>query len=166
MRTLLALIFGLASFRSSAMRRRPQRWLRLPGYGSSKGTRFGFKLTKMGRPINAASLSTELVYASTGTVVAPSSIHWRQIWGIDQVSLQVDTMVLKGPYGAFRYQRALQAMAPACVVASSGLTFRSRRTPPAPLNSSVRRLHQQSREIANEEASGPDRGSYGFGFHR
>ena len=54
------------------------------------------------------------VYASTGVVVAPSSIQWRKTWGVDQVSLHGDTMVLKGPYGAFKYHRTSQSMASAC----------------------------------------------------
>jgi len=54
------------------------------------------------------------VYASTGVVVAPSSIQWRKTWGVDQVSLHGGTMVLKGPYGAFEYHRASQPMASAC----------------------------------------------------
>ena len=54
------------------------------------------------------------VYVSTGVVIAPSSIQWRKIWGVDQVSLHDGTMVLKGPYGAFEYHRTSQPMAAAC----------------------------------------------------
>ena len=58
MRTLLALIFGFFSILSYAQT--PSALASATGYGSSEGTQFGFKLTKMGRPINAASLSAGL----------------------------------------------------------------------------------------------------------
>jgi hypothetical protein len=57
------------------------------------------------------------VYSSTGIFVAPNSIEWRAIWGIDKISLHSKTMLLKGPYGEFEYHRTSKAISPACLPA-------------------------------------------------
>jgi len=125
MRTLLALIFGFFSILGYA--RTPSALASAAGLWQFEGNTVWVQIDQDGSAYQCRVAVDGTVYASTGTVVAPSAIHWRQIWGIDQVSLQADTMVLKGPYGAFRYQRAPQAMAPACVVARprSNISFKA-----------------------------------------
>jgi hypothetical protein len=125
MRTLLALIFGFFSILGYAQT--PSALASAAGLWQFGGNTVWVQIDQDGTAYQCRVAVDGTVYASAGTVVAPSSIHWRQIWGIDQVSLQADTMVLKGPYGAFRYQRAPQAMAPACVVARqrSNISFKA-----------------------------------------
>ena len=115
MRTLLALILGFFSILSYAQR--PSVLASATGLWQFEEHTVWVQIDQDGSAYQCRIAVGGTVYASTGTVVAPSSIHWQKIWGIDQVSLQADTMVLKGPHGAFRYQRATQTMAPACRVA-------------------------------------------------
>jgi hypothetical protein len=57
------------------------------------------------------------VYSSTGAFVAPNSIEWRAIWGVDKISLHSGAMLLKGPYGEFEFHRTTKAISPACLPA-------------------------------------------------
>jgi hypothetical protein len=57
------------------------------------------------------------VFSSTGTFVQPSSIEWDVIWGTDKVVSHSGVMHLEGPYGAFEYRRASQAISEACLPA-------------------------------------------------
>jgi len=115
MRTLLALIFGFFSILVYA--RAPSVLPSAAGLWQFGEHTVWIQIDQDGSAYQCRVAPGGTVYASTGTVVAPSSIHWQQIWGIDQISLHADTMVLKGPYGAFEYQRTSQTMVHACVVA-------------------------------------------------
>lgn len=115
MRTLLALILGLFSILGYA--RAASVLPSVAGLWQFGEHTVWIQIDQDGSTYQCRVAPGGTVYTSTGTVVAPSSIHWQQIWGIDQVSLHADTMVLKGPYGAFEYQRTSQAMVPTCVVA-------------------------------------------------
>jgi len=54
------------------------------------------------------------VYAATGTFTSPGSIHWHQIWGVNQVSLRAGALVVKDHGGSYEYQATSQPMAAAC----------------------------------------------------
>ncbi len=72
------------------------------------------------------------VYASQGSFATPDAIHWQKIWGVDQVSLHEEVLVLKGRYGSFEFRRTSQAMEAACMAARQADTSSEReRVPPA-----------------------------------
>jgi hypothetical protein len=54
------------------------------------------------------------VFKATGTFTSPGSIHWHQIWGVDQVSLRKGILVVKDQDGSYEYQAASQPMGASC----------------------------------------------------
>ena len=114
MRTLLAFMFGF--FSTIGYAQTPSTLASVAGLWQFEEHTVWVQIDQDGSAYQCRVAVDGTVYASTGVVISPSSIHWRKIWGVDQISLEVGTMVLKGPYGAFRYQRAIEAMAPACEV--------------------------------------------------
>jgi hypothetical protein len=57
------------------------------------------------------------VYSSMGAFVAPNSIEWRAIWGVDKISARSGMMLLEGPYGEFEFHRTTKAISPSCLPA-------------------------------------------------
>jgi hypothetical protein len=77
-------------------------WIRIDENGSAYQCRIGKEGT---------------VYSSMGAFVAPNSIEWRAIWGVDKISLRTGTMLLKGPYGEFEFHPTTKAIIAACLPA-------------------------------------------------
>jgi hypothetical protein len=94
--TALTSVAGLWQFAENSV------WIQIDENGSAYQCRIGKEGT---------------VYSSMGSFVAPNSIEWRAIWGVDRISLRSGAIVLKGPYGEFEFHRTSKAIGPACLPA-------------------------------------------------
>src|SRR5258708_2362437 len=94
--TALSSVAGLWQFAENSV------WIQIDEIGSAYQCRIGKEST---------------VHSSMGAFVAPNSIEWRAIWGVDKISLRSGIMLLKGPYGEFEFHRTSKAIGPACLPA-------------------------------------------------
>jgi hypothetical protein len=54
-------------------------------------------------------------FVAKGHFVTPDSISWQQIWGVDRITTNPDSMVLHGKWGDFTYVRAMAPLDSACI---------------------------------------------------
>lgn len=57
------------------------------------------------------------IFKSEGKFRGPHSIEWQEIWGIDEVSFEKDSLTLTGKWGKFTYRRATEPMYGECLSA-------------------------------------------------
>jgi len=72
------------------------------------------KITPQGQVFQCRIAPDGTVYKSEGRLVEGDQIVWEEIWGVDIIAREADSITLDGEYGKFEYELTDEEMDPAC----------------------------------------------------
>ncbi len=72
------------------------------------------KITPQGQAFQCRIAKDRTVFRSEGTLIEGDKIIWQEIWGVDSIRRDANSIILNGKYGEFEYELTDNEMDPAC----------------------------------------------------